>query len=93
LDSEERKKLEHYLENLEKSQSDEWKKVIDHNKEEFNQIKQEIREKQNELSLLVKKKKALIIASDEFEKKSSKIQEELYELESRILRLRIQSIK
>ncbi len=93
MDSDSRKKLENYLENLEKSKSDEWKKVIDHNQEEFNRIKQEIRAKQNELSLLVKKKKALTIAADEFKKRSSEIQEELYELESRILRLRIESRK
>jgi len=93
LDSEAKKKLKDYLDDLKRSQRDEWKKIINLNQEKFNQIKNQIRRKQDELSLLVKKKKALTISLKEFNEKSSKIQQELYELESEILKLRLRSKK
>ncbi|MHA1129194.1 MAG: hypothetical protein ACTSQI_02435 [Candidatus Helarchaeota archaeon] len=93
MDSEAKKKLKDYLDDLKRSQRDEWKKIINLNQEKFNQIKNQIRRKQDELSLLVKKKKALTISLKEFNEKSSKIQQELYELESEILKLRLRSKK
>jgi predicted nuclease with TOPRIM domain len=77
------------LENLKKTQGENWKQTIEQNKEEFEDIKGKIRQKQNELTNLVKKKNALTIGNEEFEEQTKIIQQELYELESRILNLRL----
>lgn len=84
-----KKKLEKFLENLKETQGENWKQTIEENKGEFEEIKGKIRQKQNELTSLVKKKNALTIGNEEFEEQTKIIQEELYELESRILNLRL----
>ncbi|NVM53960.1 MAG: hypothetical protein HWN66_09695 [Candidatus Helarchaeota archaeon] len=93
MESNSKKKLEKYLEKLEGSQRDNWKQIINQNRDDFNKIKREIRKKQDDLTNLVKKKKALTITNEEFEYQTGKIQQELYELESKILKLRLQSRK
>lgn len=96
LKNESKKKLEEFLKNLERShsiKSEDWKLIIEKNKEEFDKIKNCIKEKQEELTNLVKKKKAITISDEEFDEKSKEIQQELYKLESKILKLRLQNIK
>jgi chromosome segregation ATPase len=86
-----KKKLEKFLENLKETQGENWKQTIEQHKEEFESIKMKIRQKQNELTNLVKKKNALTIGNEEFEERTKIIQQELYELESRILNLRLKA--
>ncbi|MFX1298580.1 MAG: hypothetical protein ACFFD2_27445, partial [Promethearchaeota archaeon] len=89
-----KKKLKEILENLERThlvKSEDWKLIIEQNKKEFDKIKAKIKEKQQELTTLVKKKKAITITDEEFDKESKRLQQELYELESQILKLRLKS--
>ena len=86
-----KKKLEKLLENLKETQGENWKQTIEQNKEEFESIKMKMRQKQNELTNLVKKKNARTIENEEFEERTKLIQQELYELESRILNLRLKA--
>jgi hypothetical protein len=88
-----KKKLEKLLENLEATQGENWKEIIDKNKEEFEKIKTKIRQKQDDLTNLVKRKNALTINNEEFEVQTRIIQQELYELEARILKMRLQTRK
>ncbi|MFX1298850.1 MAG: hypothetical protein ACFFD2_28825 [Promethearchaeota archaeon] len=93
MENQSKRKLEEILENLEKKQSNKsenWKLIIEQNKEKFDQIKMKIKQKQEELANLVKKKKAILISDSEFNEKTQIIQHELYELESQILKLRLQ---
>lgn len=89
MENESKKELEKFLENLEGSQREDWKTVIEKEKENFNQIKKEIRLKQDELGTLVRQKKARTITDDEFSSRTRIIQQELYELEAKILRMRL----
>ena len=94
VEGESKKRLEELLKSLEKThslKSENWKSIIEENKEEFDKIKVEIKEKQVALTSLVKKKKAITISDEEFDEKSKKIQQELYELEKKILKLRLQN--
>ncbi|MHA1263968.1 MAG: hypothetical protein ACTSRS_01935 [Candidatus Helarchaeota archaeon] len=84
-----KKKLERLLEHLEVSQRDRWKEAIEKNRDEYNQIKDQIRLKQDELINLVQKKKAQTITTKEFNILTAEIQQELYELESKILKMRL----
>ena len=93
METNSKKKLEKALRDLDGSESDVWKKIIEKNKDEFKKIKDEIKEKQKELSDLVSKRNTLRITNDDFETQTEKIQQELYDLESKILKLRLQSGK
>lgn len=88
-----KKKLEKLLENLEANQGENWKQIIDQNKEEFERIKTKIRQKQDDLTSLVRKKNALMIKKEEFEEQTKIIQQELYDLEAKILKMRLQNRK
>lgn len=88
-----KKKLEKLLENLEATQGANWKQVVDQNKEEFESIKTKIRQKQDELTSLVRKKNTLMMKNEEFEEQTKVIQQELYDLEARILKMRLQQRK
>ena len=88
-----KKKLEKLLENLEATQGENWKQIVDQNKEEFESIKAKIRQKQDELTSLVRKKNTLMIKNEEFEEQTKIIQQELYDLEARILKMRLQQRK
>jgi TPP-dependent trihydroxycyclohexane-1,2-dione (THcHDO) dehydratase len=88
-----KKKLEKLLENLEATQGENWKQIVDQNKEEFESIKTKIRQKQDELTSLVRKKNTLMIKNEEFEEQTKIIQQELYDLEARILKMRLQHRK
>ena len=88
-----KKKLEKLLENLEATQGENWKQIVDQNKEEFEGIKTKIRQKQDELTSLVRKKNTLMIKNEEFEEQTEIIQQELYDLEARILKMRLQQRK
>ena len=92
---ESQKKLKEILEGFEKPdslKSENWKSIIDQNKEKFKKIKTKIKEKQAELTALVRRKKAINISVEEFNEKSKELQGELYDLESKILKLRLQNI-
>ena len=94
MKNEEKKKLEEILGNLESIhsiQGDDWKSVIENNREEFERIKFEIKEKQKELNALVTKKRAITISDEEFNNKTQKIQKELYDLERKIYNLRLKA--
>jgi hypothetical protein len=93
LELDQKERLKKLLENLEGSQGEDWKEVIDHNRDEFERMKREIKEKQKDLANLVKKKNARLINDEDFESKTQKIQQELYDLESKILKLRIMGKK
>ncbi len=81
------------MENLEANQGENWKQIIDQNKEEFERIKTKIRQKQDDLTSLVRKKNALMIKKEEFEEQTKIIQQELYDLEAKILKMRLQNRK
>ena len=93
METNSKKKLEKVLRELEGSESSDWKKIIEQNKDEFEKIKNEMKKKQKELSNLVSKRNTLRITNEEFETQTAKIQQDLYDLESKILKLRLQSGK
>ena len=93
METNQKKRLEEVLQDLEGSESGNWKKIIEQNKEEFEKIKNEMKKKQKELSNLVSKRNTLRITNEEFETQTAKIQQDLYDLESKILKLRLQSGK
>ena len=77
------------LEDTKDTRSSKWKKIVEANKEEFSQIKLVIKEKQQELRKLIQQKNSLLMDEKEFEQKVDEIQDELTELEFKILKLRI----
>lgn len=92
--NESKRKLKEILDDLENHKSitsEKWKLSLKENKGRFDEIKRNIKEKQEELKSLVTRKKTLSISEDEFTNKTQKIQDELYELESEILKLRLQN--
>lgn len=93
METNSKKKLEKVLRELEGIESSDWKKIIKQNKDEFEKIKNEMKKKQKELSNLVSKRNTLRITNEEFETQTAKIQQDLYDLESKILKLRLQSGK
>ena len=86
-----KKKLEDIIEKLDKTSqsSDSWKKIISENKEEFQELKKQIRSKQNELKELVIKKQVGGLSKEDFSRKLQEIQDELSELEFKIYNLRL----
>ena len=93
METNQKKRLEEVLQDLEGSESGNWKKIIEQNREEFEKIKEEIKKNQKELTKLVSKRNTLRITNEEFETQTAKIQQDLYDLESKILKLRLQSGK
>jgi len=93
VETNQKKRLEEVLQDLEGSESGNWKKIIEQNREEFEKIKEEIKKNQKELTKLVSKRNTLRITNEEFETQTAKIQQDLYDLESKILKLRLQSGK
>ncbi|HUX98885.1 MAG TPA: hypothetical protein VMV49_04985 [Candidatus Deferrimicrobium sp.] len=89
MELDQKERLKKLLESLEGSQGEDWKEVISNNRDEFERIKREIKEKQKDLANFVKKKSARLINDEDFESKTQRIQQELYDLESKILKLRI----
>lgn len=89
-----KEKLRQIIKKLELSKgktSSEWKKIITEHKEEFENIKKIIREKQNQIRKLIQEKKLGSIEKEEFNKKLNDLQNELTELESIIFYYRIGS--
>ncbi len=77
------------LEETKKKDSKIWKEIITKNEEEFNEIKNQIKEKQQELQDLIGKMNSLKLTKEEFEKKVDEVQDELSELEMKIYYMRI----
>jgi len=88
---EKKKKLEEIINQLEKSDtsSESWKNIIEKNKEEFQNLKSNIRIKQNELKDLVINKRVGKISQKEFEEQLEKLQNELTDLEFKVYNLRL----
>ena len=66
-----------------------WGSSITANKEEWDQLKKSIHERQKALKQLVADKKAGIIGADEFDTKYKKLQDELTELEFAVYNMRL----
>ncbi|MFX1293536.1 MAG: hypothetical protein ACFFD2_01570 [Promethearchaeota archaeon] len=93
METDDKKKLEKFLESLKGTHTSKWKQIVEENKAEFNELKIKIKQKQKELADLVRKRKAITITNEQFNNQIEKIQQELYELESKILKLRLQGSK
>ncbi len=72
-----------------KSSSSSWSHSIAANKEEWEQLKIKIQERQRALKQLVTNKKAGLIGVDEFEKRYRKLQDELTELETFVYNMKL----
>ena len=72
-----------------KSSSSSWSDLIGTNKEEWEQLKNKIHERQSALKQLVVDKKAGLIGTDEFETRYRKLQDELTELETAVYNMRL----
>ena len=72
-----------------KASSSSWNESLGENKEEWEQLKNKIKQCQRALKQLVTDKKAGLIGSDEFEEKYPKLQDELTELETTIYNMRL----
>ncbi|MHA1864616.1 MAG: hypothetical protein ACTSWA_12665 [Candidatus Thorarchaeota archaeon] len=72
-----------------KSSSSNWSDSINANKEEWDQLKNKIQERQRALKQLVTNKKAGLIGIDEFETRYRKLQDELTELETIIYNMKL----
>jgi len=91
---EKKEKLIKIINNLEKTKkidSKEWKQITTQRKKEFENIKKQYREKQNELRNLILEKKLDSIKKEEFDAKLNELQDELSELEKQIFNLRMGS--
>ena len=92
LVSDDKKKLTEVIDKLEetkKKDSKIWKDIIDKNEEQFNEIKSQIKIKQQELRDLIGKKNSLKLTKEDFETKVDEVQEELSELEMKIYNMRL----
>ena len=72
-----------------KASSSSWSDSIGANKEEWEQLKIKIQERQRALKQLVTNKKAGLIGIDEFEKRYRKLQDELTELETIVYNMKL----
>ncbi|MHA1230867.1 MAG: hypothetical protein ACTSRP_21810 [Candidatus Helarchaeota archaeon] len=90
-----KEKLEDIISKLEKSNRDSeyWKKIVENNKEYFQQIKSKIKIKQDELKELVIQKQVGKIPETQFNEKLEKIQDELTELEFKIYKMRLDGLR
>lgn len=66
-----------------------WAKSVSSNKEEWENLKKKIHERQKALKQLVTDKKAGVIGADEFDDKYKKLQDELTELEFIVYNMRL----
>jgi len=92
VDSEEIKKsLDDVVHKLDQDAeaSESWKKSVTTKKEEWENLKKKIHERQKALKQLVSDKKAGIIGQDEFDKKYRILQDELTELEFTVYNMRL----
>ncbi|MDF1538938.1 MAG: hypothetical protein P1Q69_08545 [Candidatus Thorarchaeota archaeon] len=71
------------------SSSKSWSSTMTSNREEWEELKAKIGERQRELKELVNEKKAGSIGQDEFDLKFRKIQDELTELEFQVYNMRL----
>ncbi|TFF87792.1 MAG: hypothetical protein EU549_04125 [Promethearchaeota archaeon] len=78
---------------IKKRSRDEWKRIIEENREEFQNLKDSIRKKQRELKDLVIKKRIGEISQSEFETKLENLQEILTRLETKLYKLRLKDPK
>ncbi|TFH11505.1 MAG: hypothetical protein E4H14_00725 [Candidatus Thorarchaeota archaeon] len=72
-----------------KVSSSSWNESLGANEEEWEQLKNKIRQCQRSLKQLVTDKKAGLIGSGEFDKQYPKLQDELTELETAIYNMRL----
>jgi chromosome segregation ATPase len=72
-----------------KSSSSRWSDSLDDNKEEWEELKRKIRERQRALKELVTSMKAGLIGRDEFQERYPKLQDELTELETALYNIRL----
>ncbi len=72
-----------------KTSSSSWDESLDNNKEEWEQLKRKIRERQRELKHLVTAVKYGLIGRDEFQERYPKLQDELAELETAIYNMKL----
>ncbi len=93
LETRTKKKIEEILQILEGSESESWKNFIEQHEAEFEALKESIKQKQTELLNLVRKRRVITITDDEFIERTNKLQQDLYELESKILELRLKGKK
>jgi chromosome segregation ATPase len=86
-----KKSLDEVVQKLEQTptSSDSWGSTMSDNREEWDQIKSKIHERQKALKALVREKKAGTIGSEEFDKQYRKLQDELTELEFKVYNLRL----
>ncbi|MFX0107750.1 MAG: hypothetical protein ACFE7R_05685 [Candidatus Hodarchaeota archaeon] len=69
--------------------SDSWRESVSTRQNQWQELKERIRERQSELKRLVMEKKAGTIGPDEFESKYRKLQDELTELEFKVYNMRL----
>lgn len=89
-----RKKILDLIEALGRSDvsvKDRWGKTVREHKESIEEIRKVFRERQNELRVLVERRQAKTISAREFQERVEELQDELTELEGRILDLRIRN--
>ena len=72
-----------------KSSSSSWSDLIGTNKEEWEQLKIKIQERQRALKQLVTDKKAGLVGIDDFETRYRKLQDELTELETIVYNMKL----
>ncbi len=72
-----------------KSVSDSWGSTMSSNREKWEALKAEIKDRQHALKELVREKKSGTIGQDEFDRKYRKIQDELTELEFQVYNMRL----
>lgn len=73
----------------EKSVSARWGETMSSNKEQWTELKEQIRVRQAALKTLVNEKRAGTIGQDEFDKKYRKLQDELTQLEFQVYNMRL----
>jgi chromosome segregation ATPase len=66
-----------------------WGEAMSSHREEWEQLKQKIHERQNALKSLVREKKSGTIGQEEFDLKYRKLQDELTDLEFQVYNLRL----
>lgn len=66
-----------------------WKESVSSKKQEWENLKKQIHERQKALKQLVSDKKAGIVGQDEFDEKYKKLQDELTELEFTVYNMRL----
>lgn len=86
-----KKSLDDTVHKLEQDQSSSksWGSTMAGNREQWDELKSKIKERQRALKELVQEKKSGSIGSDEFESKFRKLQDELTELEFQVYNMRL----